>query len=47
VYRKYQVSIHKDSADKCSPDQFTRFLCNSSLIQKPNPIVDSHDKVLI
>jgi len=33
VYRKYQVAIHKDKPSKCTANQFTRFLCNSSLIQ--------------
>lgn len=40
VYRKYQVSVHKDSPSKCSPDQFNRFLCNSSLIFEKQPFVD-------
>lgn len=33
VYRKYQVAIHKDKPSKCTANQFTRFLCNSSLVR--------------
>lgn len=33
VYRKYQVAIHKDNPSKCTANQFTRFLCNSSLVR--------------
>jgi len=33
VYRKYQVAIHKDKPEKCTANQFTRFLCNSSLVR--------------
>ena len=40
VYRKYQVVIHKDAPEKCSPHQFTRFLCDSSLILRQQPFVD-------
>ena len=34
VYRKYQVAIHKDKPSKCTANQFTRFLCNSSLVRE-------------
>lgn len=37
VYKKYQVAIHKDKPDSITKKQFTRFLCNSSLIQEPIP----------
>ena len=33
VYRKYQVAIHKDKPEKCTAKQFTRFLCDSSLVR--------------
>ena len=32
IYRKYQVAIHKDKPEKCTANQYTRFLCNSSLV---------------
>eukprot|EP00079_Xenopus_tropicalis_P028264 XP_012823156.1 PREDICTED: arginyl-tRNA--protein transferase 1 isoform X8 [Xenopus tropicalis] len=31
LYAKYQMAIHKDSPCQCSPDEFTRFLCDSPL----------------
>lgn len=27
VYQKYQVAVHNDTPDKCSPSQYKRFLC--------------------
>ena len=33
LYRKYQVAIHKDKPSKCTANQFTRFLCDSSLVR--------------
>ena len=33
VYRKYQVLIHKDDPNKCTPNQFTRFLCSSPILE--------------
>lgn len=32
VYKKYQMAIHHDEEDKCSEQQFKRFLCDSPLI---------------
>ena len=32
--------IHKDAPEKCSPHQFTRFLCDSSLVLRQQPFVD-------
>ncbi|XP_035219051.1 arginyl-tRNA--protein transferase 1-like isoform X2 [Stegodyphus dumicola] len=29
VYKKYQMSVHKDTAEKCSKKQYNRFLVNS------------------
>lgn len=34
VYKKYQVSIHRDPPEKVTKSQFKRFLCNSSLFQE-------------
>jgi arginyl-tRNA---protein transferase len=31
LYQKYQTSIHKDTSDECSLEQFDRFLCKSPL----------------
>lgn len=31
VYRKYQMAVHGDAPDKCTPRQFSRFLVNSPL----------------
>lgn len=37
VYRKYQIAIHHDPPGKVTRDQYTSFLCNSSLV-KDNPV---------
>lgn len=31
IYRKYQVTIHKDKPEGCTPQQFRRFLVKSPL----------------
>ncbi|XP_072828122.1 arginyl-tRNA--protein transferase 1 isoform X4 [Vicugna pacos] len=36
VYKRYQMVVHKDSPDKPTVSQFTRFLCNSPL-EAENP----------
>jgi arginine-tRNA-protein transferase len=40
VYKRYQMSVHGDSASECSLSQFKRFLCESSL-QKESPRIPS------
>lgn len=35
VYRKYQVTIHKDKPESCTPQQFRRFLVKSPLEVSP------------
>ncbi|XP_065220828.1 arginyl-tRNA--protein transferase 1 [Planococcus citri] len=46
VYRKYQVTIHKDKLESCSPNQFRRFLVKSPLepvpIEGDNPPVPNY-----
>ncbi|KAE8590138.1 hypothetical protein XENTR_v10017960 [Xenopus tropicalis] len=37
LYAKYQMAIHKDSPCQCSPDEFTRFLCDSPLEPETRP----------
>lgn len=37
LYKKYQVAVHHDTPDKCTEDQFVRFLVDSPLIPKPGP----------
>lgn len=34
MYKKYQVSIHRDPPEKVTKSQFKRFLCNSSLLHE-------------
>ncbi|XP_018079708.1 arginyltransferase 1 L homeolog isoform X5 [Xenopus laevis] len=37
LYAKYQMAIHKDLPYQCSPDEFTRFLCDSPLEPETRP----------
>ncbi|NP_001085118.1 uncharacterized protein LOC432192 [Xenopus laevis] len=37
LYAKYQIAIHKDLPYKCSPAEFTRFLCDSPLELETRP----------
>lgn len=32
LYKRYQVAVHKDPADKVKLEGFSRFLCDSPLI---------------
>ena len=34
LYKKYQMSVHKDPESKCTEKQYQRFLCDSPLIPK-------------
>ena len=34
LYKKYQMTVHKDTEDECNEKQYRRFLCDSPLIPK-------------
>ena len=35
LYVRYQVAVHGDTAEECSREQYTRFLCSSPLVRRP------------
>ena len=37
IYKKYQMSVHKDPPDKCTIKGFKRFLVDSPLCEEPGP----------